>query len=1002
VSCRLHEKSDEISALKNQIQLDRSRMDALQRELESYKSDSRIHLSTIEELKRELSSKQESLFHASATIDGLNAEYKKMHEQIIDAKEQVARESSQCAQYQSKVDYLTEGINGYKQENKEYEKSILTLETECKRLKEELTMYQQKSDVVMAVTRENEQLRGVIANLKNDVERLNEKINSQLNENQTLSEHESVKERRLSEALSSISEMKEYLNEQKAMYENQEKRLREECSRADHSEAALNEQRNMSESLKVQLNHEREVKLQAERRAVEIENQFVENKINLEKSAILMIRALIQWDQILEDTLQPPQEMENENLFNFQSPRSLKPLTKSFQKNIILNRHGLGISNNPLEMESSIDHALETLRNKSDELLQTSIVSVERVQIKIEQIQKIRDVFENRSKLYMKTVQSKMDVAQDKSSILSHKLVDLQTRLDNTRLELDRDKRQRHQSTSELKDFQDRILGEHLRKLSEMDQKYSSTIAALESQKQMNVSLEEKLSDLVNRNEVLMSENTQYRNFENEMKHITERFNSLAESNKLISYELDDRGDKLEESKRVIEKLQSDKSSLIGGVEKLKSQIEVRDKLLKDQELQMSTMKADIDKLKARQINPELQKTMKETQLILQSSISRSDDIDNPPGLSMSLLGGASTKSVIDFGMDKIYNDLADICKVAERLVIASSDALERFEALQSESNSLDFGPAGGLKSHQKSDSISIEQDLFDLLESNSRLSVKLQQLSSEFKRSLRRSVDTSNTKRSSTNETATRTLEMERKFQNNENSYNISTKQDTSSIENVDSRQNFLKLDTSPSSFLSHLKQADRSHSTFNQTQYSIGAHEGGDPLMRSHLLHNNRDASLSRGIEHNGISHLTSDISRHQRENVRFTDSSPFRESIGPRDNSFLTANTPINKVDKENSFYGENVHSDVNYKNSSARDKNYTLLSHNHLTNATSIQSNYKRDPISTTSTSIPMTPFTSNIARDSADRLGKLGNDLQNLAAKLDNYSLRSSNHFNATK
>lgn len=971
---RLHEKAEEVSSLKSSIQLERNKTEHYMKDLEHCKSENRMKDSVMEELRRECSVKQERITNLTAQIETLTSDNKHVHEKYSEMKEVSSKESLQLTQYQNRIDYLSEALKGFQYENQDYEKSVNNYELEIQRLEEQCNGLQQKCNDLQEVKKEYEKMTFHINQLKLEHSTFASKNHD--NEREILHLREIAQEKK--EALDRL-EME--LMSCRKQCDSKQEVINEETNRADSLESALHEQREMSRSLKMELDIERDAKVTAERKVTAVKENDAEVKSNLHKSCALLIKSLISWDKLLINVLEPSTTRMDKHSSYSSSYTQRSHTKKYFDSNHSLLHKRQNVYDS--ELSDDVSSAVEELIVNSDELVQKSVSFIERVQMKLEQIQKINSLFDDKSQHLLAMYESKIDIANDKSSLSMHYLSKLQGMVDQVKHEIDKDKKYREQSANELRDFQQKVIGEHMRQLSESESKYTSVMLSLEQMKHNNSSLQHEINVLKEENLLLVNESKQYDMYENEIRSITEKFNKVVESNKLAFMELDDRERRIVEHQKNNDRLAGEKNSLLTAVERAKSQIDIRDKLLHENDIQISTLKCENDMLKSRQINPELQKTMRQTQMILQntysgSSTGRSSYDDN---VSKDVASASSRHIEV----------ITDLIKSIDKLVYDSISVAQRFEQIYNRE-----GRDGTSKTIMR-----LQQDLFDLLDANSKLTSQLQQVAIDVKRQQRqaqRSPDRDIEEEGDSHHE--RAMATKREMYHDERMLghrNANSSNDISIQRNQNNANSNSEYAASASRSFTGPSLESTKYRANNLTRFNADddfQHDSNTNLSFT-PLHSSftENTSFNRSSPISAMSrselHATNTIPNNSGRNVSTpltasSEQTSFRRSQYSNQSNLAFAVDSYEQNPKSKNYLNDTIGANITdspffSSNTSLRNKNPSL---NYSHTASDLRN-------------APSTPYTSSVARDSANRLGKLGQDLQNLASKLENYNTRSS-------
>jgi chromosome segregation ATPase len=669
----IFEKEAEILRLKGVIDLEKSHTETQKNQNTELKAQLAAQTNNLEGTSVEKGDMLKKHDAVVSALDHAKADLKK-YEVIIDS-------------LNLELQHEREALSLIRSECKEAKSTVSSLEAQIDLHKSENVMLKKLTEGVEENSRENERLKGMLQASKEDmVDMTAERDQACMNEK--ITREESLKKDELitmanSEVKRLVSKIDELTGELKIC----QQQLSDAQSEATRLEATVIEQREASGSVKGEVEALRSELLQAEKRLSAESYSSQSSRAGFERSCSRMLQALLKWDNQLSPILEGSDSQSRGN-------------HNSFSLNDILH--------NP------------------DDLFENSVSVVERIQYKMDRILKIRDMFGKSSERILHEMSKQFEAAHDKSSLMTYRVKDLEEKSKRMEKELEREAKRKDMNSQEMKSFQNTIVTEHVNELKEAEERASSLTVQLQSERHKSENLERDLLSLRDENSTLRSDRYEISQTESAVSSLSEKFQTMAESNRLMSLEIEERGQIINKLNDTIQALKSEKSALLAGVQRLTSQIEMRDQIISGHEDSVASFKSEISKLKTRQINPDLEKSIIDSQNILRSSISNfSSQVHekesygehnvNDSALTSALLSDNAMSS----SLQTMFNKLSEFVDSVSSLSKKSEQTLHQYENIQLSS----------------SDSTSIESDIFELLDANSRLSSKLLQLAIDFKR---------------------------------------------------------------------------------------------------------------------------------------------------------------------------------------------------------------------------------------------------------------------------
>jgi hypothetical protein len=667
----------------------------LQGVIELEKSHTETQKNINEELKKQLASQSNNLEGTSLE----KTDYQRKHEAVASQLEVSVADSHKLQLVVDSLNLELQHERGslvtLRQEFRESQSTISSLQSQVSSYESEIDTLKTLTGGVESNSRENERLKGLVQACKEDMVDMTAE-RDQIRMTEKITKEESLKkDEHIMLANAEVARLVTKIDEVTAELRASHQEINSERSNVVRLEAIIIEQRESSVAYKSELEVLRHDLSVAEQK-VSTENFNSQTvKAGFERSCSLMLQALMKWDVLLVPTIEGD-DTQGE---------------KAVQK---------------IDSHKAVDDILKN----SDDLFQNCISVVERIQYKINRLIKIREMFGKSCKRMVSEVEKSFDAGQDKVSLMTYRVKELEERSKHIGNQIDKDLKRKEQNSQEMKSFQHTIVSEHVNELKESEERASSLSAQLKSEMLRSEELERDLLLLQDENSVLQSERYEIGQTENAVNNLSDKFQTMAESNRLMSLEIEERGQTINKNSDTIQALTSEKNALLAGVQRLTSQIEMRDTIMSEHESTVASLKTEVLQLQNRQINPALEKSILESQNVLKSSISsfnqqiHSDgefDKDlynmNDSAMTSAFLSDNAVASSIQ----SMFGKLSTFVSTVSALSKTSEQMLHKYENIQT--------GAG------RQDKSSLEHEIFELLDANSRLSSKLLQLAIDFKR---------------------------------------------------------------------------------------------------------------------------------------------------------------------------------------------------------------------------------------------------------------------------
>lgn len=705
---------------------DSQRVDTLLQELDATRQQLREKSQLSERLLVESTSKTEELKvlpRIMKDLDECRVNFSSLQSQIQHEQHEKAALTSQNEQLVSTVETL-------RGELRECEHSLQAAQAENTRMVRDISELSTKADSVEHISRDNERLKGHVARLETEVLGLNHKI-SELKKDLEIASSETGK---LSGDRESI---KEHLRATQIKLDSavdQIEALQIQCQsereRRSAAEAALTETRAVLAQSRDDLQIERTTKTDAERRMQVLEEETREMRKGLGHACIMSYNAMQEWDESLTAVL------DGEMFAAYMhGGSSSKPSQHGHAHQSALYRSPARGGMSSSSMLLNEDRSSELMNMSTDVLLQRVAVSVERVGLKLQRAEKIRSLFIAQAEKLVDAFQQGMQNSQERTSLHQHKLAEAQGQIQKLKNVIQRDRKQRDEETQELMQFKEVVLSQHTAQIRDNEIRFAQVTQQLEHEKSRSDELQrqvaaqsEELRSLQQINQRMHEDLEVMERTEKIVVDLSNRAGELGELNRSMAKENEAKTESIFHLTKENNDLKLELSSMVARAENLLHQLRSREEAIEESEAKLQGLVREIERLRNRQINPELAKTILDTQNILQNAVRGNNALSASTGARSSFPNsGASNPAdkVIEY-----LNQVAELEGVAEELTRRTAEMVSNFEAHMNSSRSTMTRGAAAMNT--------LKQEVYDLLDANSNLAVQMQQLVADFKKSIR------------------------------------------------------------------------------------------------------------------------------------------------------------------------------------------------------------------------------------------------------------------------
>jgi DNA repair exonuclease SbcCD ATPase subunit len=705
---------------------DSQRVDTLLHELDATRAQLREKSQVAERLMLDTTAKAEEL----KAIPKIMKDLDECRVNFNALQKQIGQEQQEKLQALAQVEHLTTALESAQSELRQREQALQTVVAEAARLNRDVSNLSVKADGIEHISRDNERLKSHVARLETDTLSLTHRVAELTKELEHAGQDTSsiVHDRdALRETLRSTQSRLDAANDQHNALQVMTQSERERRSAA---EAALAETRAVLAQAREELQSERVTRQDAQRRTEQCQAETREMRGGLGQACLMGFNAMQEWDDLLSVLL------DGEMFSGILRGSSLGGRDAvSFRQ---AQSSGYAAFRSPTRggRDSGEDRGVEQLLAMPvDQLLQRVAVRVERVGLKLQRTEKIRSLFTAQAEKLVDLFQQSMQVSQERTALYHHKLVESQGQIHKLRNVVERDRRQRDDETAELMQFKEVVLSQHTAQLRDSELRFAQVTQQLEHEKARSDELQrqvasqsDELRALQQINQRMHEDLAVLERTESIVSDLAKRVGELGDLNRTMSHELDSKADSIMHLTRENGELKLELSSLVARSENLLQQVRSRDEAIETSESKLQGLMREMERLRSRQIHPDLAKTILDTQSILQTAVRGGGAQETHRALPVSAVAPTHTAAVTG---DKIGEHLAkaeQLEALAVELISRTAEMVASFEGHLT-STRVTRGAAA---------LSSLKQEVYELLDANSNLAVQLQQLVAEFKKSIR------------------------------------------------------------------------------------------------------------------------------------------------------------------------------------------------------------------------------------------------------------------------
>lgn len=631
---QITEKNEELNHVRLSLEQEKNRFQELQVQHTEKRNEFRELSIRFEITNRELETVRNEYQSVNSQMTSLKEENVELKQKITNFGEKSTREYQQKVDLSVQVEKLTQENIDLQHRLKETESELSFTSAEMKRLSYADTQVVTQTQNLESLGKDHERYKILYQRLTTDNLTLtheNVTLRKEIDFQQVQitslnSEHESLK--------SDLRSVKLQLETTKSQVTESQHVLTMEREQRIISETACSELRNILTPLQKEIEFVRS-QLQETRQQSEQKLEFHMQQSEMWKNVCLKLQnVLLELDEQLAVVLDASNDREV----------SLQSLSTSFPSYFRLSKN----SNNRLLSPSSQSRQQHVQsdgnddRQVLDDTRHLTTTLIERLASKKNRLFQLRQHFTSR--ITTLTTQHELQISKLHETVvhLMHRVEKVQTDMLLLKSLLNKEKEMFLSEKSQFSQISEKLITEH----REKEQAFQQTINTLVSEKNEHVFTIENMKRLEQRlTEELSLLRTQANLYKEEMKRLdsteqlmqtlTTKFESVAHHNFTLEQEKNSQISQITNLTQNLENVGREKSRLLLEVEKLSTVVNSKEQLLAEHDDRLQMALREVDRLRLRQIDPDLALALIETQQQLTHSHSSSTNSGNKGAVSV-------------------------------------------------------------------------------------------------------------------------------------------------------------------------------------------------------------------------------------------------------------------------------------------------------------------------------------------------------------------------------
>ncbi len=349
---------------------------------------------------------------------------------------------------------------------------------------------------------------------------------------------------------------------------------------------------------------------------------------------------------------------------------------------------------------------------------------IERINYKVDRTMKIRQIFDQSIEKLTKNIEKNLEISQEKVKVLQHRLNDSQQELLRVQQVVSRDQELHHKELTELKQLREVLIAEHRRSATEHESKYAQLVSQCEQEKALHEQCRQRVQHLQDENELKRSEISKlkddlkaFEETEEIVAIIEQRMQSITSKNQSLEGELHRLQISFEQVSKEKDNITQEKGNAFNEIDRLSLQLDLKHEIVQDLESKIERYQKEVERLRSRQIDPELAMTLLSTQQQLSNQPSR---LDVGYGKTFQ-----QTNSIVS-SKKSLVETIYSIEKALKTMIDRTEEGISRLEFI-----SRNYTSANGnsqLQSRGKHLIEELMEDISHLLQENANLLSKVMQ----------------------------------------------------------------------------------------------------------------------------------------------------------------------------------------------------------------------------------------------------------------------------------
>lgn len=629
---QLSEKNEELNHLRTVLEQEKNRYFELQSQHTEKRNEFRELFLRFEMISRELEAMKNECATSNSTMACLKEENSELRTKVASFGEKSARDNSQKIEFSQQVERLTQENIELKHRLLETESELSLTTAEMKRLSYADTQIVSQTQNLENLGKDHERYKILYQRLTTDNLTLNHEnasLSKQLDFHHSQimslqSENENLKSELRSVKMQMETMKSQVLDSQHTLSVEREQRV--------ISETACSELRNILTPLQKEVDFARQ-QLQENRLASEQKVEFCSQQCEMWKNVSLKLQSvLLELDEQLSLVLDASNDRELPFTISHTFPSYFAQKEDQYKSRLSPQLKSRYEQSQEQEQQQDDRRLLDDTRHLTTTL-------IERLASKKNRLFQLRQHFTQR--IATLTTQHELAISKlhETVALLTHRVDKVHTDMSLLKSLLSKEKDYFQREKQQFSQISEQLLAEH----REKEQSLQITITTLVSEKNEFLFQIENMKRLETRlTEELTLLRTQANSYKEEMKRLdstehllqtlTTKFESVAQLNYTLEQEKNTQISQITNLTQNLENLGREKNRLLSEVENLKTVIQSKDDLLNEHDSRLQMALREVDRLRLRQIDPDLALALMETQQQLTHSHSHSSNSNGKGG----------------------------------------------------------------------------------------------------------------------------------------------------------------------------------------------------------------------------------------------------------------------------------------------------------------------------------------------------------------------------------